>query len=201
LRLIVLTGLVCACALAISCGGPATDSGTAGAAPKTTAAPTVPDDIAAVARGAFGSEGEALAWGDLALAGKQQVLIVSRVRGSQGATGDEIYFTRMTVAENADDKWTQVLLCDEHLKNPSGYLGGIPRDAISRWKLSFVKDPAQGLVLSITPMDLNTSAALGRTVRVRWNPKAKRYQSLDANSEHFLAEGSSNEIIQRPVMR
>jgi hypothetical protein len=194
-RRIVLTGLLCACAFAISCGSPAADSGAAGGAP------AVPDDIAAVARGALGREGEALAWGDLALDGKQQVLIINRVGGAQRAPGDELYFTRMTVAENVEGKWMQVVLCDEHLKNEKGYLGGSPRDSTWRWKLSFVKDPAKGLILSITPMDQSSSAALGRTILVRWNPTVMRYQSLDASAEHFLAEGSSPEIIQRPVVR
>jgi hypothetical protein len=200
LRLVVLTGLLCASAFAIACGSTAPNPAAPSAAQTPPAAPSVPDEFAAVARGAFGSEGEALAWGDLSLSGGQQVLVVSRLHGTQGAQGDELFFTRLTVAENVGGSWTQVLLCDEHLKNEKGYLGGAPGDIVSRWKLSYVKDPVKGLILSITPMGQG-SDALGRTIHVRWNPKVKRYQSLDGSSEHFMNENSSLDIVSRPLAR
>jgi hypothetical protein len=202
LRLIVLTGLFCVCAFAIACGGSSQTPAAPSAAQTETSAPSVPEEFAAVARGAFGSEGEALAWGDLALSGDQQLLVVSRLHGAQGGQAGEIFFTRLTVAENKGGHWTQVLLCDEHLKNDVGYLGGAPGEIVSRWKLSFVKDPAKGLVLSITPMGQGADA-LGKTIHVRWNPnvKVKRYQSFEGNPDHFMAETSSLEIIQRPLAR
>jgi hypothetical protein len=153
-----------------------------------------------VARGAFGSEGEALAWGDLSLSGDQQVLAVSRLHGAQCGQGDELFFTRLTVAENVGGSWTQVLLCDEHLKNEKGYLGGAPTEIVSRWKLSYLKDPVKGLILSITPMGLG-SDALGRTIHVRWNPKVNRYQSFEGSPEHFMNETSSLDIVTRPLAR
>ncbi len=198
MRLVVLTGLVCVCALGVACGSPAENSSSAGGAQKPPAAPAVPDDIADVAHGALGSEGEALAWGDLALDGRQQVLVVNRLSGAPGAQDGEIIFTRLAIVEIVDGNWMQVLLCDEHLKNQKGYLGGSPGEAISRWKLSFVKDPGKGLILSLAPMDQG-SAAHAKTIRVRWNPQANRYQSLEGNSEHFAGDGSSNEITHRPM--
>jgi hypothetical protein len=198
LRLVILPGLLCACAFAIACGGPAGNSGGPGGAQKPPAAPAVPDDIAAVARGALGSEGEALAWGDLALNGKQQILVVNRLSVAPGAHGEEIVFTRLTIVENSDGKWTQVLLCDEHLKNGHGYLVGSPTDPVTGWKLTFVKDPAKGLILSLAPMEQGLPAQ-AKTIRVQWNPKVKRYQALEGGTERFTGEVGSLEIIQRPL--
>ncbi len=195
MRHVVLTGLVCACTFAIACGGP---SGSAGNAQKTPAAPAIPDEITGVAHAALGSEGEPLAWGDLALTGNQQMLVVNRLHGDTSAQGDEIIFTRMTIAENSGGKWAQVLLCDEHLKNSLGYLAGSPNDRVTRWKLTFVKDPAKGLTLSLTPMDLG-SPAKEKTIRVRWNPSVKRYQALVGGTDRFGGEIGSIEIIQRPL--
>jgi hypothetical protein len=194
LRLIVLACLLCACAFGMGCGSGA-DKSAAGAL-AIPAAPAVPDDIAAVAHGALGNEGEALAWGDLAMDGRQEVLAVNRIGGAQGAPNDEIFLTRLTVVENVDGNWSQVLMCDEHLKNEKGYLIGSPGQAISRWKLTFVKDPAKGLMLSLTPMGQG-SDALGRTIHVLWNPKAARYQALLSGSEKFAGEVGSPETVQR----
>ncbi len=198
MRLIVLTGLLCVCALSIKCGSPVNNSGSAGGSQNQGAALAVPDDIAAVARGALGREGEALAWGNLALNGNQEVLVVNRLGSAAGAGTDEIIFIRMTIAENIDGNWTQVLLCDDHLKNSSGVLAGSPNDAVSRWKLSFKKDPEKGLILSLTPMDPD-SGALSKTIHVRWNPLLKRYQSFEGSPEHFANEVFPHEIIQRPL--
>jgi hypothetical protein len=199
LRLFVLTGLSCACLLATACG-PASSPAAPSATQAASAAPSVPEEFASVARGAFGSEGEALAWGDLSVSGDPQVLVVSRLHGAQGGQGDDIFFTRLTIAEKVGSGWTQALLCDEHLKNGKGYLGGAPSEIISRWKLAFVKDPVKGLILSLTPMGQG-SDALGKTIHVRWNPNAKRYQSFEGSPEHFMAETSTLEIIQRPLAR
>jgi hypothetical protein len=180
LRLIVLACLLCACAFGMGCGSGA-DKSAAGAL-AIPAAPAVPDDIAAVAHGALGNEGEALAWGDLAMDGRQEVLAVNRIGGAQGAPNDEIFLTRLTVVENVDGNWSQVLMCDEHLKNEKGYLIGSPGQAISRWKLTFVKDPAKGLMLSLTPMGQGSDAL---------------YQALLSGSEKFAGEVGSPETVQR----
>ncbi len=192
-----LACLLCACAFAMACGGPASNSA-AGGEQKTSGASGVPDDIAAVAHGALGPDGEALAWGDLSMDGRQQVLVVNRLAGAPSTQGDGILVTRMTVVENTSGGWAQILMCDEHLKNGKGYLIGSPGEAISRWKLSFVKDPVKGLILSLTPMG-DGSDALGRTLHIRWNPEAMRYQALEPDSDKFSGEISSIEIIHRPL--
>lgn len=195
MRHVVMTGLLCACAFAMACGGPA---GNSGAAPKTAEASTAPDDILDVAHGALGREGEALAWGDLTLDGRKQVLVVNRTGKAEGAPGEEFMFTRMAVVENVSGSWTEVLLCDERLKNEKGYLIGSPSEAIFRWKMSFVKDPVKGLMLTITPMG-NGSDTKGKTLHVRWNPAVSRYQAFDPATDKFTGEVANVEIIQRPL--
>jgi len=198
LRRLVLTGLFCVCALPTACGGPAENSGSSGGAQTAPQAPAVPDDIAAVARGALGSEGEALAWGDLAIDGMQQVLVVNRLSRASGAQGEGIVFSRMTIVENDDGNWMQVLLCDEHLKNQHGYLVGAPSEPVTQWKLAFEKDPKKGLILSITPEGQSPGEAV-MTLRVRWNPAVKRYQALKPGSELFRGETSSLEPVHRRI--
>jgi hypothetical protein len=195
LRHVVMTGLLCACAIAIACGSPANNSG---GAQKTADASAPPDDIVDVAHGALGREGEALAWGDLSLGGQQQVLAVNRTGKAEGAPGEELFFTRMTVVGNVSGSWTEVLLCDERLKNEKGYLIGSPSVQIFRWKMSFVKDPAKGLILTITPMG-EGSDAKGKTLHVRWNSAVSRYQVFDAATDKFTGEVGNVEIIQRPL--
>jgi hypothetical protein len=39
-----------------------------------------------------------------------------------------------------------------------------------------------------------TGESAGQTVIVRWNTKAKRYQSLDASHERYLSEAPTLEI-------
>ena len=43
------------------------------------AVPAIPPEIASVAQSTLGGEAEAIAWGDLALTGHQQVLAINRV--------------------------------------------------------------------------------------------------------------------------
>ncbi|HUK29714.1 MAG TPA: hypothetical protein VLV89_01285 [Candidatus Acidoferrum sp.] len=195
MRHVVLTGWLCACAFAMACGSPANNSG---GAQKTADASAPPDDIVEVAHGALGRDAEALAWGDLPGDGRKQVLAVNRTGKAEGTPGEEFMFTRMTVAENVSGSWSEVLLCDEHLKNEKGYLIGSPGEAISKWKMSFVKDPSKGLVMTITPMG-EGSDAKGKTLHVRWNPAVMRYQAFDPATDKFTGEVASVEIIQRPL--
>jgi hypothetical protein len=195
LRHVVLTGLLCGCAFAMACGGPTNNSG---GTQKTADASVAPDDIVEVAHGALGREGEALAWGDLPGDGRKQVLVVNRTGKAERTPCEDFMFTRMTVVENTSGSWTEVLLCDEHLKNDKGYLIGSPSEAIFRWKMSFVKDPSKGLMMTITPMG-EGSEAKGKTLHVRWNPAVMRYQAFDPATDKFTGEVASVEIIQRPL--
>ena len=87
---------------------------------------------AGVAEAALGKQAEILARGDLARNGLEQVLVVNRLleasssRAEAAANSAPIFVTRAAVLEKMDGKWSEVLLCDEHLKNPNGYLGGSP---------------------------------------------------------------------------
>jgi hypothetical protein len=101
------------------------------------------------------------------------------------------------VLEKNDGKWSQILLCDEHLKNPSGYLGGSPRARVTGWQLEYNQDSKEGLQMSFAPAEnfdtarANSGQSLEKnrtTFHVRWNKNAKRYQSFDASHERYLGE-------------
>src|ERR1700681_3049928 len=82
-----------------------------------------------VAEAALGKQAEILARGDLARNGQEQLLVVNRfAKAPQGAAGTEnsqaIFITRAVILEKRNGKWTKILRCDEHVKNPNGYLGG-----------------------------------------------------------------------------
>ena len=81
--------------------------------------------------------------------------------------------------ENDGKQWKEILLCDEHLKNPNGFLGGTPTAGISQWRLQYEKNPTKGLLLFFTPYKQGPRCA-HQTIEVRWNPEVKRYQAMDA---------------------
>ena len=59
--------------------------------------------------------------------------------------------TRLAILESDGAKWKEVLLCDEHLKNSNGFLGGTPSGDVSAWRVQFEKDPQKGLLLFFIP--------------------------------------------------
>ncbi len=163
------------------------------------AAPAVAPEAQQVAEAALGKQAEVVAHGDLARNGLEQLLVVNRFeKAARGGDGSEnssgIFITRAVIVEKSNDKWAEVLRCDEHLKNPSGYLGGSPAAPITGWRLELKPDTQQGLELRFTPAEAgqerssNTGEAGNRTITVRWNTKAKRYQSLDRSHEGYLGE-------------
>ena len=160
----------------------------------------VPPEIAAVATAALGSGARVLSFGDLAHSGRQQVLAANGAPATSN-TEHGIRFTRAAVLEQAGAKWVEVLRCDEYLKNPSGFLIGTPRQPVSSWRLEFggnTRDHSQDFLF--TPLE--ASGAVSRpmsTVSVRWNPSAKRYQSIDPQSGHFLEEAPSLETPVSPL--
>jgi hypothetical protein len=99
-----------------------------------------------------------------------------------------ILFTRLVVAENDQGKWKEVLRCDEHLKNPKGFLGLTPLVPVSGWRLQYEQDAEKGLQLYFTSLQPATGGAHVSPIGVRWNPDTKRYQSLDRSYQHFLNE-------------
>lgn len=154
------------------------------------AEPEVPENIQSAADALLGSESKVLAYGDLAKTGKQQILVANVVPKSPKENITGTIVTRAVIAENDDNNWTEIFQCDEHLKNGKGYLGMTPIEPVSGWRLQFEQDPAKGLTLYLTPVKgLDDKHVL--PIGVRWNPKTKRYQSLDRSYEQFLSESPS----------
>jgi hypothetical protein len=164
------------------------------------------DETQSEAEEALGKQAEILAHGDLARNGLEQLLVVNRfARAPRGGAGTEdsqaIFVTRAAVLEKSNGKWTEILRCDEYLKNSKGYLGGSFAARVTGWQLEFMTDAKQGLELKFTPANSGAGrkgTGMGepanQTVVVRWNAQAKRYQSLDASHEGYLSEAPSLEI-------
>jgi hypothetical protein len=173
-----------------------------------TEAARAADEAKEVAQSSLGKQAEILAQGDLALTGREQLLVVNRLGSSQrlnvgDANFSPILVTRAAVLEKNDGKWSQVLLCDEHLKNPNGYLGGSPKARVTGWRLEYSRNSKEGLEMNFTPAEqLNSVSAnanqssgqTNSTFGVRWNKSAKRYQSFDSSHERYLSEVPSLEI-------
>jgi len=154
------------------------------------AEPAVPDEVRSAADSLLGTEAQVLAFGDLAKTGKQQVLVANVVPKTPKDSITGTIVTRAVIAENDGGQWQEVLRCDEHLKNAKGYLGMTPIEPVSGWRLQFEQDPAKGLTLYLTPVKgMEDKHVL--PIGVRWNPKTKRYQSLDRTYEQFLSESPS----------
>jgi len=152
--------------------------------------PAIPEDIQAAAKALLGSESQVLAFGDLAKNGKQQFLAANVVPKTPSNNLPGTIVTRVVVAENDDGKWVEVLRCDEHLKNPKGYLGLTPLLPVTDWRLQYEQSPEKGLQLYFTSLK-GTIDSHVLPIGVRWNPATKRYQSLDRTYEHFLLESPS----------
>jgi hypothetical protein len=163
------------------------------------AAPAAVPETQRVAEAVLGMQAEVVARGDLAGNGSEQLLVVNRFE--KGARGDVVpgnstamFVTRAVIVEKDGGKWAEVLRCDEHLKNPRGYLGGSPAARITGWRLEFTPDTDRGVELRFTPSGAGEQRLSdepdrgGRTIAVRWNAKAKRYQSLDQSHKAYLGE-------------
>ena len=151
------------------------------------AEPAVPPEIQGAAEALLGSESKVLVFGDLAKTGKQQLLVANIVPKTPKDNITGTIVTRVVIAENDDGMWTEIFRGDEHLKNSKGYMGMTPIEPVSGWRVQYEQDPVLGLTLYLTPvkgMDDRHVLPIG----VRWNPKTKRYQSLDRTYEQFLGE-------------
>jgi hypothetical protein len=154
------------------------------------AEPAVPEDIQLAAKALLGSESQVLAFGDLAKNGKQEFLAANVVPKTPTNNLPGTIVTRVVVAENTDEKWAEVLRCDEHLKNQKGFLALTPLVPVTGWRLQYEQNDEKGLQLYFTPLKgaIDTHVL---PIGVRWNPATKRYQSLDRTYEHFLLESPS----------
>jgi hypothetical protein len=185
---LVLPSLLCALALTAACSAPQTS------AARAARTPAVPPEAAAAGRKLLGPDSEVLAFGDLAHDGHEQALVVNRMARSTNGSAGDILFWRAGVLEQRGARWTEVLHCDEYLKNSQGYLAGTPLLPVTGWRLHWdraVTGAARDLYF--TPL-AGRGAVHPRTIQVRWNPRVARYQSLDDMGEHFLAEIGSLEV-------
>jgi hypothetical protein len=156
-------------------------------APAKFSSPEIPPEITTVAQTLLGSEAEVLVFGDLAKTGKQHVLTINRLPKTPPGVPPGILFTRLVIAENDQGKWKEVLRCDEHLKNPKGFLGLTPLNPVTGWRLQNEQDAEKGLQLYFTPLQSAAGSHVS-AIAVRWNPATKRYQSLDRSYQQFLNE-------------
>ncbi len=201
-KLILCAVLIAGALGAWSCGSssppPATGAGSDKAAQNGTSAsaasqgaspsaPAVPDEIQKAAETALGSDTEVLLYGDLAKNGSRQILAVNRMKGTPQVAMPGTVITRGVILENTGGTWKEILRCDEHLENPKGFLGNIPLAPVNGWRVQYEQDSDKGLLLYFTPA-ANPKGARMLPVEVRWNAKAKRYQSMDRNFENFLYE-------------
>jgi hypothetical protein len=197
-RLLAVTGLL-AGLTALGMIGCQSSEQTATAADDAASPPT---EERSVAQASLGSQAEILAQGDLAITGREQLLVVNRLMPS-GQAGKSVtktapvVITRATVLEKNDGKWTEILRCDEHLKNTNGYLGGVTRARISSWRLEYDQDAKAGLDLKFSPAEdsspadrksSESSPQPNAAFDVRWNKNTKRYMSFDQSHERYLTE-------------
>lgn len=166
---------------------PAPKQNSAAGAPAVPTAPPVPDEMQKAAEKSLGAETDVLLFGDLAKDGSQQILAVNRMKMTPQVTMPGTVITRGVILEKKAGAWKEILRCDEHLENPKGFLGNIPLAPVNGWRLQYEQDPAKGLQMYFTPVT-DPKGARAIPVAVRWNPKTKRYQSLDRNFENFLFE-------------
>src|SRR4029077_19999106 len=101
------------------------------------AEPAVPEEVQLAAKSLLGSESQVLVFGDLAKNGNQEFLAANVVPKTPTNNLPGTIVTRAVIAENADGKWSEVLRCDEHLKNQKGYLGLTPLSPVTGWRLQF----------------------------------------------------------------
>jgi hypothetical protein len=159
-------------------------------APAKPAEAAVPEDMQAAALNLLGKETQVLVFGDLAKTGKQQFVAANVVPKTPKNDIPGIIVTRAVIAEETDGKWSELLRCDEYLKNAKGYLALTPLAAVSGWKVQWDQDPVKGIQLYFTPVKTGADKHV-LPIGVAWNPATKRYQSLDLTYEHFLMEKPS----------
>jgi hypothetical protein len=170
------------------------------------------DGAQAVAEASLGKQAVILARGDLARNGREQLLVVNPFpkEAADVANSPAIFVTRAAVLENNGGKWSQILLCDEHLKNPNGYLGGTPAARVIGWRLEYSQDANRGLEMKFRPAEkfdagnANTDPRLAQkspTFDVRWNPSARRYQSFEPSQERYLNEVPLLETPESTLLR
>ncbi len=150
---------------------------------------------------ALGADAEVLLSGDLARNGIPQVLAINRLQAAPATIETGVGVTRVSILSRENGKWKEAFRCDEHLKNPNGYLLGTPAAAVSGWRLETQQLPDAGLVLRFSPWNAPKASSPGETIEVRWNQKAGRYQAMDRARRSFLGETAALEATQSRLKR
>jgi hypothetical protein len=201
MKAIALIAASAAALTILSCGSssPAPAPAKSEAVAPAPPAPAVPDNVQKAAELALGSETEVLVFGDLSKTGPQQVLAVNRLKATPPGIAPGTLVTRAVIIENDGSAWKQIFLCDEHLKNTKGFLGGSPLAPVNGWRLQY-EQHEKGLEMYFTPI-ASPKGEGGHVlpVGIRWNPKVKRYQSLDRSFENFLGEVTTLETPESQI--
>ncbi|MGB8457279.1 MAG: hypothetical protein WCE50_06150 [Candidatus Acidiferrum sp.] len=172
--------------------GDETPQNTTAETPAKPTEPAVPEDMQAAAQNLLGKETQVLVFGDLAKTGKQQFLAANVVPKNPKNPMPGTIVTRAVLAEKTDDQWSELLRCDEYLKNSKGYLAMTPLESVAGWRVQYDQDPVKGIQLYFTPIKgAGASDPHLLPIGIAWNPATKRYQSLDRTYEHFLMETPS----------
>jgi hypothetical protein len=191
------TGLTRALTLAALLGGchsaqpsaPAVDSVAATTASEADEAQRIADTV-------LGKQAEILDRGDLAQNGQEQLLVVNRYSAGP-KNGSAARITRAVVLEKSEGKWREIFRCDEHLKNPYGYLASAAI-ADTGWDLAVGRDSGGVFEMDFTPAaDMHVAErreGKSPTFVVRWNTKANRYQAYDRSQKRYLKETTQLEL-------
>jgi hypothetical protein len=183
------------CVLALSAACTSEPPAKAPEPAQAPAAPAVPPEVQSAAKSVLGDDAEVVLSGDLAKTGDQQLLVINRIKKTPDNTVPGILLTRATILSSQNGKWMELLHVDEHLKNTNGFLAATPVAPVTGWRLQYEQNPERGLQLYFTPLQQPAGGTL-QTIGVRWNPKVKRYQSLDRTYEHFLGEVPALETVK-----
>jgi hypothetical protein len=187
LQSVLLPSLLACSFLYVGCGNTPTPKTAQQAAEPKPAEPAISPDIQSAAEGSWGSETTVLAYGDLAKTGTQQILIANVLPKTPKDNITGTIVSRAAIVEKQGTNWVQIFLCDEHLKNSKGYLGMTPIEPVTAWRIQHEQDPVKGLTVYLTPVKGMPDAHV-LPIGVQWNPKTKRYQSLDRSYQQFLME-------------
>lgn len=188
------SALACVLALAAAGCGSEPRSESEAAKPAEPPKPAAPQEIQAAAEEFLGSEAEVLLWGDLARTGAQQALLVNRLKKTPEGMPPGTYVTRVAVIEKSGGAWKEVFRCDQHLRNPKGYLGGTPVSPVPAWRLQYEESEEKGLVMYFRALARPAGGNL-EVLGVRWDRSVGRYRTLDRNYEKFQGEAPTLERI------
>jgi hypothetical protein len=133
-------------------------------------------EIQLIAESALGKGGEVFATGDFANNGHQQAIVMNRLASTKNQIPG-VLFSRAAIVQKDGRDWTEVLRCDEYLKNSAGYLSAVPA---AGWRLEFPTLSGGSRTFKFTPLQAYgadpAANAPAPAIDVRWNPGVRRYQ-------------------------